>query len=43
MTSDCTKDLAKHFPKLDGEGLLLIIDGLESLLRKSPLMSHFST
>ena len=33
-TSDWTKDLAKHIAKSDGEGLLLIIDGLDEFTKK---------
>ena len=35
-TSDWTKDLAKHIAKSDGEGLLLIIDGLDEFTKKIP-------
>ena len=36
VTSDWPKDLAKHLVKSDGEGLLLIIDGLDEFTKKIP-------
>ena len=35
------KDLAKHLTESDGEGLLLIIDGLDEFTRKVPFGKTF--
>ena len=42
VTYDWAKDLAKHLAISDGEGLLLIIDGVDELLRRSPLIALLS-
>ena len=36
VASEWPKDLSKHITKSDGEGLLLIIDGLDELTKKVP-------
>ena len=36
MASEWPKDLSKHLTKSDGEGLLLIIDGLDEFTKKVP-------
>ena len=36
VASDWPKDLSKHLTKSDGEGLLLIIDGLDEFTKKVP-------
>ena len=36
VASEWPKDLSKHLTKSDGEGLLLIIDGLDELTKKVP-------
>ena len=36
VASEWPKDLAKHLTKSDGEGLLLIIDGLDEFIKKVP-------
>ena len=36
MASEWPKDLSKHLTKSDGEGLLLIIDGLDEFTKKIP-------
>ena len=38
--SSWSVDLAKHLHRTDGEGLLLIIDGLDELREKFPLKTH---
>ena len=39
--SSWSKDLAKHLNQTDGEGLLLIIDGLDEFLKKVPFKDTF--
>ena len=41
IASDWSNDLAKHLHKTDGEGLLLIIDGLDEFLQKVPFKDTF--
>ena len=41
VASDWSNDLAKHLHKTDGEGLLLIIDGLDEFLQKVPFKDTF--
>ena len=39
--SNWSKDLAKHLNQIDGEGLLLIIDGLDEFTKKIPFKDTF--
>ena len=39
--SSWSKDLAKHLNQIDGEGLLLIIDGLDEFTKKVPFKDTF--
>ena len=39
--SSWSRDLAKHFNQTDGEGLLLIIDGLDEFTKKIPFKDAF--
>ena len=42
VASEWPKDLSKHLTKSDGEGLLLIIDGLDEFTKKIPFGRHSS-
>ena len=41
VASDWSNDLAKHLHRTDGEGLLLIIDGLDEFIKKVPFKDTF--